>query len=60
MGLKALSSHHFADENELDSEVDMSEGRAILHRELNRVEKWAKNCMKFNKDKCKLLPLGGQ
>ncbi|KAK4831256.1 hypothetical protein QYF61_016726 [Mycteria americana] len=49
----------FADENKLGSEVDMSEGRAILQRDLDRLEKWpSKNSVKFNKDKCKLLHLG--
>ena len=37
----------------------MSEGKAILQRDLDRLEDWAsKNSMKFNKDKFKVLHLG--
>ncbi|KAK4810617.1 hypothetical protein QYF61_007354 [Mycteria americana] len=37
----------------------MSEGRSILQRDIDRLEEWAsKNCVKFNKDECKVLHLG--
>ncbi|GAB0208570.1 mitochondrial enolase superfamily member 1 [Grus japonensis] len=49
----------FADYTNLSAEVDTSEGRATLHKDLDRLEEWAnKNLMKFNKDKCKVLHLG--
>jgi len=36
--------------------VRWTEGKTSLQRELDRLEKWAsKNCMKFHKDKCKVL-----
>ncbi|KAK4814746.1 hypothetical protein QYF61_026723 [Mycteria americana] len=49
----------FADDTKLSGEVDTSEGRATLQKDLNMLEEWAnKNLMKFNKDKCKVLHLG--
>lgn len=42
----------------VDSE-DTSEVRAILQRDLDRLEEWAsKNCVKLKKEKCKVLHLG--
>jgi len=39
----------------------MSEGRAILCRDLYRLEEWtSKNSKKFNKDECTVLHLGQQ
>ena len=39
--------------------MDTSEGRATLQAHLAGLEEWAnKNCMKFNKDKWKVLQLG--
>ncbi|XP_040978862.1 uncharacterized protein LOC121233232 isoform X2 [Aquila chrysaetos chrysaetos] len=49
----------FADDTKLGGEVDASERRAILQRDQDWLEERAsKNCMKFNKDKCKVLHLG--
>lgn len=39
--------------------MGISEGRARLQEDLDRLEEWAnKNLMKLNKDKCKVLHLG--
>lgn len=52
MGLKALNWV-------VDGEVDASEVRAILQRDMDRLEEWAsKNCVKLKNEKCKVLPLG--
>lgn len=48
-----------ADDAKLNSDATASEGRAILQKDLNRQEEWtSKNCMKFIKDKYKVLHLG--
>lgn len=40
----------FTDGTRMSGEVDMSEGKAILRRELDGLEEWeSKNCAKFNK-----------
>ncbi|KAK4815390.1 hypothetical protein QYF61_001378, partial [Mycteria americana] len=39
--------------------MNMPEGRAILQRDRGRLEEWAsRNCIKLNKDECKVLHLG--
>lgn len=48
----------FVDDTKLYGEMDLTGGRDILQRELDRREGWAsKNYMKFKKDKCKILHL---
>lgn len=40
----------------LQGAVNMMEGRATLHRDLNDLEKWAdRDLMKFNRSKCESL-----
>lgn len=49
----------FVVDAKMGSEVDLLEGRAILQRDLDKLEERAsKKCMKFDKDKCKVLHLG--
>lgn len=48
----------FADYTKLGGVVNMPDGCIAIHRDLNRLEKWAnKNLMKF-KGKCQVLHLG--
>ncbi|GAB0191737.1 cAMP-dependent protein kinase inhibitor alpha [Grus japonensis] len=49
----------FADDAKLCGAVDMLEGRDVIQRDLDRLERWVHaNHMKSSKTKCKVLHMG--
>ena len=49
----------FVDDTKLGGVADTPEGHASIQRDLDRLEKWGnRNLMRFNQEKCKVLPPG--
>jgi len=49
----------FADSTKLCGAVDMLNGKDVIQRDFDRLERWVcANLMKFNKAKCKVLHMG--
>ena len=48
----------FADDTKLGGIANTLEDRNKLQSDLDRLERWAENRMKFNRDKCQVLHLG--